>query len=341
MNSKNIRGTASAFAKWGFSFAETAGIGKDEYAALTDVTLAEAQNPSARLNLDQHTRVSRVYWDKFATADGIAQTHVAGFLQSFPVFGALLLNSQSFVDAADNLIRYRGIIGDFDAVSIKGSDGLYEIEYVLEGKDRSVGCAMFNLVYFAQLARYYDPETSKIVSMELVDPIPRFAKAVGDVVQCRVATRQSRNKIVISAPTATNRFQYSNPVLHLHYLQKAADELEKLHCASSFARKVYAYLLDLYVGGRDIDHNLLIEYVCNRFGVSRWTLNRRLNLEGTSYERLVSEVRLDISKRLLCSSDLSIGVLSDMLGFSSPSAFTRFFSHHVARSPLAFRRDAQ
>jgi AraC family transcriptional regulator, transcriptional activator of pobA len=51
------------------------------------------------------------------------------------------------------------------------------------------------------------------------------------------------------------------------------------------------------------------------------------------HDRLIFEAR-----RLLCETDLPVGVIAQCLGFNSPAYFTRAFQHQTGQSPSAFRR---
>ncbi|APX73818.1 AraC family transcriptional regulator [Achromobacter insolitus] len=59
--------------------------------------------------------------------------------------------------------------------------------------------------------------------------------------------------------------------------------------------------------------------------IDRRTLHRRLEAEGLSFSRVLDEVRSDLVKHHLRESDLPLGEVAELLGFSRPSSFSHWF----------------
>lgn len=60
-------------------------------------------------------------------------------------------------------------------------------------------------------------------------------------------------------------------------------------------------------------------------GVSVRTLQRRLGEEGSSFSRVLDELRRDLSNELLADRAISVSEVAFMLGYSEPSAFQRAY----------------
>jgi len=65
-------------------------------------------------------------------------------------------------------------------------------------------------------------------------------------------------------------------------------------------------------------------------------LQRRLKDAGTSYQKLLTNTRKEISKRYLEESSISITELSDILGYKESSVFSRAFKRWFGMSPQKF-----
>jgi AraC-like DNA-binding protein len=76
-------------------------------------------------------------------------------------------------------------------------------------------------------------------------------------------------------------------------------------------------------------------------GVSKRTLQRRLQEASVSYGQLIEEVRLDQARQLLQNTDLNVAVIASRLGYADPSSFTRFFVQRTRTSPPSFRQTNQ
>jgi len=74
-----------------------------------------------------------------------------------------------------------------------------------------------------------------------------------------------------------------------------------------------------------------------KMGLGPRTFQRRLSDEGLSYQQLLANCRKERAADLLLEPNVSIGEISDMLGYSSHSHFTRAFKRWVGATPEAFR----
>jgi len=72
-------------------------------------------------------------------------------------------------------------------------------------------------------------------------------------------------------------------------------------------------------------------------GVSARTLQRRLGEEGSSFSKVLDELRRDLSGELLSDRKLSVAEVAFLLGYSEPSAFQRAFRRWRGISPRRFR----
>jgi AraC-like DNA-binding protein len=78
--------------------------------------------------------------------------------------------------------------------------------------------------------------------------------------------------------------------------------------------------------------------VAANLGMNGRTLQRRLALEGTSFEALLNHTRKDVAERFLAASTQSIGFIAEMVGYSSTGAFTRWFASEFGSSPSTWRK---
>ena len=62
---------------------------------------------------------------------------------------------------------------------------------------------------------------------------------------------------------------------------------------------------------------------------------------GCSPRSFVTRARLDLACTLLCATSLPIAEVAERSGFGDPHFFSRHFTSHCGRPPLAYRREAQ
>ena len=79
-----------------------------------------------------------------------------------------------------------------------------------------------------------------------------------------------------------------------------------------------------------------IEQVADNIGMPPWTLRRKLQEHNTSYQTLLNDTRKGLAESYMKDTDLAIGEIAYLLGFSSPTAFQRAFKRWTDQSPGVF-----
>jgi len=79
------------------------------------------------------------------------------------------------------------------------------------------------------------------------------------------------------------------------------------------------------------------EELTGLLNMSARTLRRRLEKEGTSYQRIKDNARRDIAITLLSREGLTVSAVAEQVGFSDPSAFHRSFKKWTGQSPGSYR----
>jgi AraC-like DNA-binding protein len=79
------------------------------------------------------------------------------------------------------------------------------------------------------------------------------------------------------------------------------------------------------------------EELTGLLNMSARTLRRRLEKEGTSYQRIKDNVRRDAAITLLTREHMTVSDVAELVGFSDPSAFHRSFKKWTGLSPGEYR----
>ena len=79
------------------------------------------------------------------------------------------------------------------------------------------------------------------------------------------------------------------------------------------------------------------ESLARVLGISLTTLQRRLNVEGLTYQRLKDDLRRDIAIDLLSNASMPVAGIAAQVGFQETSAFHRAFKRWTGVSPGAYR----
>jgi AraC-like DNA-binding protein len=71
--------------------------------------------------------------------------------------------------------------------------------------------------------------------------------------------------------------------------------------------------------------------------MSQRTLQRRLEVEGTSFQRLVDDTRRELAQQYLGQTDVSLADATYLLGFGDQSSFFRACKRWFGTSPRRYR----
>jgi AraC-like DNA-binding protein len=124
----------------------------------------------------------------------------------------------------------------------------------------------------------------------------------------------------------------ANPAL-LHVFEQHADAvLKRMEDQGSRSKQVATVLAKSLKGAVPP-----LSEVAKELAMSDRNLQRALRNDGTTFQRLLDEVRRDLAISHLANPATSTGQVGFLLGFSEPSAFHRAFRRWTGKAPSAFR----
>ncbi len=101
-------------------------------------------------------------------------------------------------------------------------------------------------------------------------------------------------------------------------------------------QQVYRALRTLLLTGKSSGDDL-----AQLLAMHRRTLNRRLQAAGTTFQKVLDEVRFQVARQLLTDSELALDDIAGALGYATVSTFMRSFRRHTGSTPGKWRRIAQ
>ena len=78
--------------------------------------------------------------------------------------------------------------------------------------------------------------------------------------------------------------------------------------------------------------------VAQGLGLSVRSMQRQLDDIGVSFSDLLNEVRRDLARRYMQNAQYSVGRVSELLGYSTPGSFTRWFASQFGCAPAQWRQ---
>jgi AraC-like DNA-binding protein len=128
----------------------------------------------------------------------------------------------------------------------------------------------------------------------------------------------------------------ANPKLHSVVRRHAELLLEQSPPSHSLTERVRHLLMGELSHGR-----LTAQQVAEHLRMSRRTLCRKLENEGTSFTALLVDLRQRLALQYVGGQDLGLSEIAFLLGFSEAAAFHRAFKRWTGQTPLEYRRSAR
>ncbi|MCB9057481.1 MAG: AraC family transcriptional regulator ligand-binding domain-containing protein [Calditrichae bacterium] len=241
------------------------------------------------------------------------------------------LSSNDLNMALERMAHYKPVVAPIH-MSLKKNDQQTIISFKSLSHDRSLPALYiaFELTFWVQLARIAirEPIIPMAVHTHLDLQISdAFEVFLGSAVQSDV-----ENKITFSASDAAKPFLTANHAMWTLLEPAFKQRMSDLAIDASFRERVRACLLETLASG-----HYSINYVASKLAVSNRTLQRRLNLEGTTFQKILDELREELARHYLSTTDYSSTEISFLLGYEEPNSFFRAFRTWTGQTPEIVR----
>ncbi len=162
-----------------------------------------------------------------------------------------------------------------------------------------------------------------------------WAAVSADVSRVPIRFEATENRIIFPAHLLDRPLPCSDPINHA----KLVALCEKFSAeAGHKATPVSQVLAFLETGG---NVGAPLSAASAELGYSERGLRRQLERAGTTYRRLVDQVRERRAREMLASSSQPIQAIAHELGYESPSNFARCFKRWTGKTPKVFRESRQ
>ena len=248
----------------------------------------------------------------------------------FGVVSLLISHQPTLRDALRATIEYRHLINDSLALQVEdaGSSVILREEVVSglparQANELAIGVLM-------RLCATVLGEGWRPASVNFTHSAPRDASLHRRFFGCPVVFDSEFNGLVCRAADLDAPNPAAAPAL-ARYAQRFVDSLPHLSEPSLVQEVRKAIYLMLASG------HASSAYVAQTLGLSVRTMQRRLDEAGVSFSTLLNEVRCELVQRYLENPRHSLVRVSQMLGYGSPSAFTRWFVGQFGEAPQRWR----
>jgi AraC-like DNA-binding protein len=254
--------------------------------------------------------------------------------------GYVMLSCRTVGDVLDRASRYARLL----------NDGM-RIDDVRDGRTAYCRCAFVESMdnylvrspdqaidtIWAGLARELRRLTAKpLVPAEVWfrhgAPAATAAREYARVLGARVRFAAREDRFIVPIAHLDEPVRSANPSLLRMFEQHADAMLAGMDKQGSRSHQVAQVLAERLKGAVPP-----LSEIARELAMSDRHLQRALRNDGTSFQRLLDQVRRDLAISHLANPATSAGQVGFLLGFSEPSAFHRAFRRWTGKAPSAFR----
>ena len=244
----------------------------------------------------------------------------------------MLSYQQTLRDAIQTIVRYRNIINNSLAIYIEevGNTVIIREEVVSAESQYSRQSTELALGIMHRFCAALLPNKWRPLSIHFTHNAPKDLSVHKRIFGCSLEFGSEFNGIVCTAAELDTTNPQANTAMAEHaqrFLDILPDDRES---SMIFDIRKSIYLL-LPMGRATIDQ------IAQTHGMNVRTLQRRLEVYKTSFSHLINDVRRNLVFRYLQNLNYSLSQVSDILGYSTPSSFTRWFISQFGVAPINWR----
>lgn len=327
------RTTSAAWVKGLCGFFQDEGLDVQALASGAGLDMAELDNPHMRCPTEKVNRL----WDLAVQSScnatiGIAERR-SSLLANFDVVGYAMMSCPDLLASLECLIRYLRVVSEAATLVLQEDGDGYSIELTLFGGDNVVPrqrCE-FNLLTLLSFLRWIAGRRFSPLLVEFSYPEPGDPQLYADAFQGPVRFDAAANRMVLSAADLRLPLPTHNPVLQKCLAQFAGQ------CLSRLDNKKISRM-----AGELIARNLLgweprRQEIARSLSLGDRTLRRRLEEEGTSFQKILDDTRRELAQQYFAQRRYSVGEIAYMLGFADQGTLFRACRRWFDVSPKQYQ----
>lgn len=254
-------------------------------------------------------------------------------LSDFGVVSLLISHQATLRDALETTIHYRHLINDALAMQLDEDAGfaILREEVVAPFPARQameLAIGVLHRMCAALLGDRWKPR-----EVRFTHPRPSDMRLHRRLFGCAIAFEADFNGIVFPRAELDTPNPRADPAMARH-AERFVQTLPAIS-TPSIVRDVHKAIYLMLPSGR-----ATIEHAAQGLGTSVRTLQRQLDQADANFSDLLNDVRRDLAARYVGRTGYAMTRISELLGYTTPSSFTRWFTTQFGMPPIEWRRQA-
>jgi AraC-like DNA-binding protein len=252
--------------------------------------------------------------------------------ERFHPIGLAALSSENFGSAIDQMARYKQITCPEEILQEKDNEEWsIQFRWLLADEVEPPVLIECCFAWVLSTARVGTGTRISAVRVEFVQP-RAHVKTIERHFGCPVVCGTPRNAIIFRATDANRPFVTRNAELLGILAPQFDEELKEENGDENFIERVRIAIQQRLTGRRPA-----IEDIADALHISSRTLQRRLQDDGSSFQRVLEEARHQLARHYLNNSVLELNEAAYLLGYEDGNSFVRAFRTWEGVPPARWR----
>ena len=252
--------------------------------------------------------------------------------ERFHPIGLVALSSENFGSAIDQMARYKQLTCPEEILQEKNDEEWsIQFRWLLADEVEPPVLIECCFAWVLSTARVGTGTRISPVRVEFVQP-RAHVKTIERHFGCPVVCGTPRNAIIFRATDANRPFVTRNAELLGILAPQFDEELKEENGDENFIERVRIAIQQRLTGRRPT-----IEDIADALHISSRTLQRRLQDDGSSFQRVLEEARHQLARHYLNNSVLELNEAAYLLGYEDGNSFVRAFRTWEGVPPARWR----
>ena len=252
--------------------------------------------------------------------------------ERFTPVGLAALSCENFGAAVDRIARYKQLTCPEEIRQEKDHEE-WSVQFHWLLADETAPAVLSECCFAWVLAVGRHGTGTRLSPLRVEFAQPRaHAKTIERNLGCPVACGAARDAIVFRPEDSQRPFVTRNAELLAMLAPQFEEELKQAKGRESFAERVRAAIQQQLTGRRPS-----MEGVADALHISTRTLQRRLQDEGASFQRVLEEARRQLARHYLNNPVLELNEAAYLLGYEDGNSFVRAFRTWEGIPPAQWR----
>lgn len=244
------------------------------------------------------------------------------------------LSTEDFGTAIKQMARYKQLTCPEEILQTKdGEEWSIQFRWLLADEVEPPVLIECVFAWVLSIARHGTGTRISPVRVEFVQP-RAHVKAIERYFGCEVVCGTARNAIVFRAGDTQRPFVTRNAELLAMLAPQFEEELKQVNSDENFVERVRIAIQQKLTGQRPT-----IEHIAEALHISSRTIQRRLQDEGSSFQRVLEEARHQLARQYLNNSVLELNEAAYLLGYNDANSFVRAFRTWEGIPPARWREE--